>query len=280
MIATFSAQAQITIELPYAQTQSIDWKPSERAYFSSDWETPVITNVSRPTLQMYRPAPDESNGAAVIVAPGGGFYALSIESEGEKVARSLTEHGYTAYVLKYRLVPSGEDGVKEIPADGDEFAGAVAPIVPLAIADGLAALSHVREQAERYRIDPARIGVMGFSAGGTVAVGATVNASALERPDFVVPVYPAVRLLGAVQPPENAPPMLVVCAADDGLDLAPDSVGLFSVWREAGASAGLHMYARGDHGFGMRVNGLPSDRWIERFYEWADAEGFSSASKE
>ena len=270
-----SAWAQEIIQLPHENPSKTVWENAERQYFSETWATPVVTNVSSPTMQIFKPRKDIANGTSVVVAPGGGFYALSIESEGEDVARWLADKGITAFVLKYRLVPTGENGVKEMNEAGDLFLETVKPIIPLATADGLNAVSYVRTNATRLGLDPSKIGFMGFSAGGTVTMGVTQNYTAENRPDFIVPVYPAVSRLGSYEVPEDAPPMLVICASDDALGLAPDSIRLFSAWHNAGVSAGLHMYSRGDHGFGMRKNGLPSDSWIERFYEWSVAEGIT-----
>ncbi len=268
-------QAQEVIELPHEDAESIKWAKAEKEYFSDIWTTAVITNVSAPTLHVLRPPEGTSNGASVIVAPGGGFYALSIESEGNDVARWLADQGFTVFVLKYRLVPTGEDGVQEVSNVGDRFGETIAPIVPLAIADGINAVSFVRTNADRFDLDPQRIGFMGFSAGGTVTLGVTVYSDSDSRPDFIVPVYPAVSLLGPFDVPDNAPRMLVICASDDVLGLATESIDLYSAWHAKGVSAALHMYSQGDHGFGMRKQGLPSDTWIERFYDWSLAEGIA-----
>ncbi len=274
--ALSAAAAQEIIGLPYEDTTGIAWKNAERQYFSETWNTPVVTNVSVPTMQVFRPRKEVANGTSVIIAPGGAFYALSIESEGNEVARWLAERGITAFVLKYRLVPTGEDGVKESADVGERFVETVTPIIPLATADGLSAVSFVRKNAGRFGLNPGKIGFMGFSAGGTVAMGVTFNYTPESRPNFIVPVYPAVNLSGHHDVPDDAPPMLVICASDDAIGLAPESVSLYSAWREAGVSAALHMYSKGDHGFGMRKQNLPSDNWIERFYEWSLAEGFTA----
>ena len=270
------ASAQEVIELSHENSSAVIWENKERQYFSEIWNTPVVTNVAVPTMQVFRPPREIANGTAVIVAPGGGFYALSIESEGNAVARWLAEKGITAFVLRYRLVPTGDDGVKEMGEVGDRFVATVAPLLPLATADGLNAVRYVRQNAARFGIDPGKIGFMGFSAGGTVTMGVTQNYTPASRPDFIVPVYPWTKAFENYEVPDDAPPMLVICASDDGLGLAPESVSLYSAWQEAGVSAALHMYARGDHGFGMRKQNLPSDNWIARFYEWALAEGFAA----
>ncbi|NAS11286.1 alpha/beta hydrolase [Poritiphilus flavus] len=275
--------AQETIELPHQKPEGLSWEGGEKAYFSQLWQNPVVTNVSVPTLQIFKPEAGKANGTSVIVAPGGGLFALSIESEGTDVAKWLNSKGITAFVLKYRLVPTGEDGVKEITDLGannpQEIGVRVTPVLPLAIGDGLAAISYVRSQADALGLDKNKIGFMGFSAGGAVTMGVCMNYSEENRPDFLVPVYPWMTVVGPYEAPKDAPPMLVICATDDPLGLAADSTALYDSWLKAGKSVGLHMYSKGGHGFGMKPQGLPSDQWIARFHDWAVSEGLAEAAK-
>jgi len=274
------AYAQEIVTLPYETPANVQWEGGEKEYYSTIWQTQVVTNVSVPTMQVFRPS--EPNGTAVIIAPGGGLYALSINSEGNEVAKWLNEKGITAFVLKYRLVPTGEDGVQEISDESTSnparIGERIAPIMPLSFADGLAAIAHVRLNATKYEVNPKKIGFMGFSAGGAVTMGVTFNYDDQDRPDFIVPVYPWMTVMGAYEVPGDAPPMIVICASDDPLQLAPESVTLYSKWLKAQKVAELHMYAKGGHGFGMKNQGLPSDHWISRFYDWALAEGLTVPS--
>jgi len=150
----------------------------------------------------------------------------------------------------------------------------VAPIVPLAMADGLAAIKHVRQHAKDYAVNPQRIGIMGFSAGGTVASSVAYNYTAESRPDFVAPIYLAyswtIKTNGV---PADAPPMFILAATDDPLKLAAHSVDLYRDWIAARKPAELHMFARGGHGFGMKKQNLPTDGWIERFADWLGHQG-------
>jgi dienelactone hydrolase len=172
------------------------------------------------------------------------------------VAKWLNEKGITAFVLKYRLVPTGEDGVQEISdlssSNPVEIGKSVAPVLPLSIKDGLAAVSYVRSHSKEFNVDPDKIGFMGFSAGGAVTMGVAFNYTEANRPDFIVPVYPRMSVVGPDEVPPDAPPMLIICATDDPLDLAPASISLYSAWAEAGKSSGIHMYSTGGHGFGMK----------------------------
>lgn len=269
--------AQEIIQVPHEKAEGTTWEGDEKAYYSKLWQTDVITNVSVPTMEVFRP--ENPNGTAVIIAPGGGLYALSITSEGNAVAKWLNAKGITAFVLKYRLVPTGEDGVQEITTEGAtnpaKIGERVTPVLPYSYADGLSAIAYVRTNAESLNVNPKKIGFMGFSAGGAVTMGVVYNYIKENRPDFLVPVYPWTLVMPVQEVPADAPPMFVVCASDDPLGLAPGSVELYSSWLKAGKSAGLQMYAKGGHGFGMKEQGLPSDQWISRFYEWAVAQGIT-----
>lgn len=269
--------AQEIVELPSATNTTLQWNGDAREYFSSDWQTQVVTNVSQPSMQVFLPDAAIANGTAVVVAPGGGLFALAIEKEGNQVARWLNQKGIAAFVLKYRLLPTAEDGVNEVMKDPDAVVEKVAPVLPIAINDGINAMQMVRANADKWNIEPGKIGFMGFSAGGAVTVGVALNSSEAQAPDFIVPVYPWMTVVGDYELPEELPPMLVICAADDPLMLGPESVTLYSRWIDEGGKAGLHMYSKGGHGFGMESQGLPSDDWILRFYEWAVAEDLVSA---
>ena len=268
-----TVKSQEIVKLPFETNGETVWIGDEKEYFSNIWQTQVVTNVSVPSMQVFKA--DNPNGTSVIVAPGGGLYALSINSEGNDVAKWLNSKGITAFVLKYRLVPTGEDGTKEAMEVGEEIGNHVAPILPLSISDGLMALSHVRTNADIYGIDPNKIGFMGFSAGGAVTMGVAFNYTKENRPDFIVPVYPWTTVMGVYEVPVDAPPMLVICASDDPLGLAQGSIELYSNWLKNSKTVGLHMYSKGGHGFGMKKQDLPSDSWIMRFYEWSVAEGLT-----
>ena len=271
--------SQEIIELPYEENVQIKWTGGEKDYFSKIWQTQVVTNVSIPTMQVFKPEAAKSNGTAVIIAPGGGLYALSINSEGNDVAKWLNEKGITAFVLKYRLVPTGEDGVQEAMQVGEKILENVAPVLPLSVEDGMAAVSYVRKNSESLGINPQKIGFMGFSAGGAVTMGVGYNYSKESRPDFLVPVYPWTSAMPVKECRSDAPPMLIICATDDPLDLASGSIELYSSYLKAEKNIALHMYSKGGHGFGMRKQGFPSDSWISRFYDWALAEGFTETQK-
>lgn len=244
------------------------WAPNELNFHSKVWDTEVVTNVSTPTLTVFRPSKENNSGTAVVICPGGGMYAHSIQSEGYQVAEWLAKKGVTAFVLKYRLVPTADDATSEFQADGAKVHGKAKEILPLAIEDGLHAIKYIRSNTAKYGIKTHQVGIMGFSAGGAVTMGVTYTADEQARPNFIAPVYPWMIVVDPTPMPKDAGPIFVACATDDPLDLAPASVVLYQEWAAAGKQAALHMYAKGGHGFGMRVKNLPSDHWIEHFGQW------------
>ena len=267
--------SQEIIELPNQNFgEDIHWQHSERQYYSNTWKTEVVTNVSIPSLIVHQPDPTNINGTAVIICPGGGLYAHSINSEGHDVADWLAERGVTAFVLKYRLVPTGIDATQEINTDGPNVIKRAGQVLPLSVEDGINAIKYVRSNADKYGVIPDRIGIMGFSAGGAVTMGVTYNYDIESRPDFIAPVYAWMDVVPKTKMPSDAPPIFVACASDDPLRLAPASTALYEEWLAGGKQAELHMYAKGGHGFGMRKQGLPSDQWIEHFGEWLTGQGW------
>jgi acetyl esterase/lipase len=250
----------------------------EKAYFSKVWNTEVVTNVTKPSLTAFKPSPELKNGTAIIVCPGGGFMALSITSEGTDVAKYLAAKGVTAFVLKYRLAHTGEDATEEFTdlyeKDKARFQELVGKVIPLTIGDGLAAVTYVRQHATEWGVSANRVGIIGFSAGGTVAAGVAYHYGPEGRPAFVAPIYAAAGRLKDNPVPTDAPPMFIAAATDDDLGLAPDSVALYQKWAEAHKSTEIHMYAKGGHGFGMHTHNVPTDHWIDRFAEWLDLQGF------
>ena len=249
----------------------------EKAYFSKIWNTDVVSNVTKPSLTVFKPSAETKNGTAVVICPGGGFMALSITSEGNDVAKYLAARGVTAFVLKYRLAHTGEDATQEFMAmmgDPQKFGEILKTIVPLAVADGLAAVTYVRQHASEWGISPDRVGIVGFSAGGAVTAGVAFHYKPEGRPAFVAPIYAGGEGFKDLPVPSDAPPMFVAAATDDQLGLAPESVLLYTRWMQAHKSAELHLYAKGGHGFGMRKQNLPTDHWIDRFAEWMELQGW------
>ena len=277
LLATLGA-AQDVIPLPTsAGPNSTQENYPEKEYFSKVWRTEVVTNVTKPSLTVFKPSPELRNGTALVICPGGSFMALDINSEGNDVAKYVTARGVTAFVLKYRLAHTGEDAVQELNEmlkDGQKLREMLGKTVPLAIADGLAAVTYVRQHASEWGVSPDRVGIIGFSAGGRVTSGVAFHYLPEGRPAFVAPIYAGGEISKDVPVPADAPPMFVLAASDDTLGLAPESVALYERWTDANKSAELHLYAKGGHGFGMRKQNLPTDHWIDRFTDWLESQGW------
>jgi acetyl esterase/lipase len=252
-------------------------QPEEIVYFKDGLK--VIRNVSRPTLTAYLPDPALATGTSVIVCPGGAYQILAFEHEGIQVAQWLNAHGIAAFLLKYRLVQTGSDFpqcIEENLNDPHKMETVVAPHFPLISADGCQAVRLVRAHAHEWNLATNRVGIMGFSAGGMLTLSVALHFDSTSRPDFAAPIYSAPPPAAPV--PANAPPLFLLCAADDDMASAV-STQFYTAWREANHPVELHIYAKGGHGFGMNQQGLPSDIWIERFTEWLQSAGLLSKKK-
>jgi acetyl esterase/lipase len=276
-LAPLGAAQDVVPLYPGAAPGSTAENYPEKEYFSKNWNTEVVANVTKPTLTVFKPSPELRNGTAVVICPGGGFMALSINSEGNDLAKYMVAKGVTAFVLKYRIAHTGEDATQEFTAlfaDKQKFREILDKVVPLSIADGLAAVTYVREHASDWGVSPDRVGIVGFSAGGTVAAGVVFGYAPDGRPAFAALIYAAGSRFKDSSVPADAPPVFVAAATDDNLGLAPDSVALYEKWTSAHKPAELHMYAKGGHGFGMRKQNLPTDQWIDRFTDWLELQGW------
>ncbi len=271
---TFSQQV---IDLPNEKPKSTKWENAEKEYFSKKANSKIMANISSPALVKFEPEVKNKNGTSVIIAPGGGMYLLSIESEGYNVAKWLVKKGITAFVLKYRLVPTGEDAAQDlhdiIKKSNEERIRITNKILPYSVNDGLNAISYVRENAETLGVHPEKIGFMGFSAGGVIAFGVVNECKEENKPNFLVPVYPGTDLI-IPEPNKLTPPTLFIAAANDQLIDATVFTNLYNLWHKSGVKTGMHMYTKGGHGFGTWKRGFPSDNWLDRFYEWAKSEAF------
>jgi acetyl esterase/lipase len=209
--ATLGA-AQDVIPLPTsAGPNSTQENYPEKDYFSKIWSTEVVTNVTKPSLTVFKPSPELRNGTALVICPGGGFMALTINSEGNDVAKYVAARGVTAFVLKDRLAHTGEDATQEFNEmlkDGQKLREMLGKTVPLAIADGLAAVTYVRQHASEWGVSPDRVGIIGFSAGGAVTAGVAFHYLPEGRPAFVAPIYAGGGQFKDETVPADAPPCL------------------------------------------------------------------------
>jgi acetyl esterase/lipase len=244
-------------------------KQVERQLGASKTGQSIVVNVVRPTLTVVRPESGKANGSGVVICPGGGFAILSIESEGLDVAKFLAARGVICFVLKYRLMETKTDSPLTELFTRKDLKEAIAAGFKVAAPDGIAAVRHVRQHAKEYDVDPDRVGILGFSAGGMVAVAAALRGDAGSRPAFAATIYGAYDLTAAGDKVDkDAPPLFVTVAQDDPLKLAPSCVALYQAWAAAGKRAELHVYMNGGHGFGMNRRGLPIDAWADRYVEW------------
>jgi dienelactone hydrolase len=255
-------------------SETWDWNQKESA--DNVYHSNVVYNVSHPTLTVYLPDSGVVNtGAAVIICPGGGLQTLSINHEGYEVGKWLQKHGVTAFLLEYRLMHTlGPDPYKEMLAKmkANTVLQEQAPVAPLAVADGRAAIAYVRNHAAEYGISPSRIGIIGFSAGGTIAASTAYGYTKQNRPDFVAPVYAYFPPEMQVNVPADAPPMFIAAAGDDASSIY--SVQLYNTWFNSKHPAELHIFLNGGHGFGMKKQNLASDSWADLFENWMKLSGF------
>jgi len=277
MCVVLQVHAQKIIPLyPGAAPGSENWDWQEQQ-FKVDSNIYVI-DVSRPSLIAYAPA--KPNGTALIIAPGGAFHALALDVEATPIAQQLKEKGVTVFILKYRLVHDDpafpENALMKIMARGDmkKLDSLYSRIIPLAMQDGLTAVKYVRDHANEYHLNTDKVGLMGFSSGGTVAMSVVYNATDETRPNFVAPIYAYEGgVIGSAVPAAKTP-IFVAAASDDEFGFTPDNVQLYLKWQEAKQPSELHVYEKGGHGFGMRKQGLPVDTWFERFEDWLAMQGY------
>jgi acetyl esterase/lipase len=293
LCAVATAHAQNEIRLwPNGAPGSERWSISESATSSPSGER-VITNVSDPSLTVFLPDPKIATGAAAVIAPGGALRVLAFDNEGVKVAQWLNERGIAGFVLKYRTLqqdpsaprgplpgmpPPGTAPREELvivnananPAPGD---ASLNEVLELAVTDTQAAFELIRRRASDWRVDPTRVGIIGFSAGGGVAVATTLAANSGASPDFLVSVYgPS---LQDVHVPEHAPPLFIAVGSTH-FNVTNGCLALFAAWKAAGKHAEIHVYDGVSAGFGMTKRGQPVDGWTDRLYEWLVARKLTS----
>lgn len=247
-----------------------------------------VGNVSRPTITVYSPN-GKNTGAAVVVFPGGGYEILAIDLEGTEVCDWLTSKGITCVLLKYR-VPG--DASKAFPKSGPY------PKSPMALEDAQRALGLLRFRAAKWHIDPHKIGVLGFSAGGHLAAAISthfeqrlyqaVDAADKEscRPDFAIALYPGHLSLAdnsiALNPDirthitGRTPPTFLLQNEDDHVDRVEDSLSYYVALKRAGVPVEMHLYAQGGHAFGLRQTNFPVTAWPQLVETWLRTIGMIS----
>jgi acetyl esterase/lipase len=239
-----------------------------------------LTNVSIPTISLYRPAKEKDTGTAIVICPGGGHHILAFNHEGTETAEWLTTLGVTGIVLKYRVPTRTPDGQRWLAA----------------VQDAQRAVSFVRAKAPEWDLNPQRIGILGFSAGGETAALTSYFADRQYepvdeidqvsfRPDFTMLIYPAylekpgepTKMREDVTITDHAPPTFLVHAWDDPVTVF-SSLHIAAALKKAGVPAELHIYASGGHGYGMRETGHNVNTWPRRAADWLDESGLLTRS--
>jgi acetyl esterase/lipase len=282
------AQAAEEIRLwPNKAPGSESWTVPEATTTSPSGDR-TISNVSDPTVTVFLPPSAGATGTAVVVAPGGALRVLGWDNEGVKVAQWLNSKGIAALVLKYRTLQSMPGGGRgrgaAPPGAGSAAAGprkeleirngnanpepddpGLREVLQMAVADAQQAIRLARRNATAWRIDSGRVGIMGFSAGGGVAVGTALAERSDASPDFLVSLYgPS---LQDVNVPPHAPPLFIAVGSTH-FNVTNGCLALFAAWKSAGKPAEIHVYDQVSAGFGMSKRGLPVDSWTDRLLEW------------
>lgn len=284
------AHSQEVIKLFQGVPPGNDNVAVEEKITKKDGVVDVISDVTIPTLTAYLPDASKATGTAVVILPGGALRFLSWDMEGVKLAQWLNEKGIAAFILKYRLVNSsmkrsapntGTPPLKVAVYEADKLANAnanplkdsvSARVIKMASEDTRQAIRIIRENAAKWNVNPAKLGCVGFSAGGGVELSAAMhNSDQTTMPAFIATIYgPA---LEDVVVPNPAPPLFIATCADH-MNVAAGCLALFESWKKAGAEAEIHIYGKGKGGFGMIKQNQPSDEWVDSFYTWLISGGF------
>lgn len=263
-------------------TGGVEGQTAPETWFRQ-WGDPMARNISTATLTPFLPESGKANGAAVLVAPGGGFRWLSMGNEGWEVAEALAQRGIAAFVLKYRLHPTQAslddfsawmNRPRAAPAESSDTSRVEAPARPPRqdlsdqLADAEAAYAMIVKRAEEWGIDTGRIGMIGFSAGAGLTMHSTLNSQTMDLA-FIGPIYGG---MGPVEVPKDAPPMFNVIATDDFLFRG--QFGVIDSWHKAGRPVEFHLYQNGGHGFGLGNPDRTSNRWFDAFIHWLEVNGF------
>jgi acetyl esterase/lipase len=276
---------------PAVKPESVETDTNPKEFIGGRSVT-AINNVSRPTMTVYSPT-GKNTGAAVVVFPGGGYEELAIDLEGTEACDWLTAKGITCVLLKYR-----------VPAPrSDPYWGAY-PQSPIALEDAQRTVGLVRFHAAEWHIDPHKIGVMGFSAGGHLVAAMSVHFDRLYtavdaadkvscRPDFAVAIYPGHLSFGeeSLKTPKlnpdiashitrQTPPTFLLQNEDDHVDDVNDSLVYYIALKNAGVPVEMHLYAQGGHAFGLRKTKLPVTRWPELVETWLGTIGMTAKDAE
>ena len=270
LLIAIPINAQEKILLDYQKWELKSFK--ENRVLISEQEGLWLDNISEPEMDLYKAQGNSITDKTMIICPGGGLFFSAYDKEGVKLAKKLASNGITAIVLKYRTYPRKGSVIDwaETLWDKPKMAIDSAKIIlPYSTKDALTAIEVIREKAAKYNINPNKIGLMGFSAGGAVTMEAAYTSISKNQPNFIAPIYPWMDIVEGQKVPSNKPPAFITCANNDEFrEIPTSSVQIYQDWIHAEAKVELHMFSEGGHGFGMNKINSPVDRWSQLLVDW------------
>jgi len=270
LLIAIPVNAQEKILLDYQKWELKSYK--ENRVLISEQEGVWLDNISEPEMDLYKAQGNSVTDKTMIICPGGALLFSAYEKEGVKLAKKLALNGITAIVLKYRTYPRKRSVIDWAGTlwDNPQVAIDSAKIIlPYSTKDALKAIEVMREKAAKYNINPNKIGLMGFSAGGAVTMEAAYTSISKNQPNFIAPIYPWMDIVKGQKVPSNKPPAFITCANNDEYrEIPTSSVQIYQDWIQAEAKVELHMFSEGGHGFGMNKINSPVDRWSQLLIDW------------
>ena len=270
LIIAIPVNAQEKILLDHQKWELKSYK--ENRVLISEQEGVWLDNISEPEMDLYKAQGNSVTDKTMIICPGGALLFSAYEKEGVKLAKKLALNGITAIVLKYRTYPrkgSVIDWAGTLWDNPQVAIDSAKIILPYSTKDALKAIEVMREKAAKYNINPNKIGLMGFSAGGAVTMEAAYTSISKNQPNFIAPIYPWMDIVKGQKVPSNKPPAFITCANNDEFrEIPTSSVQIYQDWIQAEAKVELHMFSEGGHGFGMNKINSPVDRWSQLLIDW------------
>ena len=270
LLIAIPVNAQEKILLNYQKWGLKSYK--ENRVLISEQEGVWLDNISEPEMDLYKAQGNSVTDKTMIICPGGALLFSAYEKEGVKLAKKLALNGITAIVLKYRTYPrkgSVIDWAGTLWDNPQVAIDSAKIILPYSTKDALTAIEVMREKAAKYNINPNKIGLMGFSAGGAVTMEAAYTSISKNQPNFIAPIYPWMDIVEGQKVPSNKPPAFITCANNDEYrEIPTSSVQIYQDWIQAEAKVELHMFSEGGHGFGMNKINSPVDRWSQLLVDW------------
>ena len=270
LLIAIPVNAQEKILLDYQKWELKSYK--ENRVLISEQEGVWLDNISEPEMDLYKAQGNSVTDKTMIICPGGALLFSAYEKEGVKLAKKLALNGITAIVLKYRTYPRKGSVIDWAGTLWDKPQVAIDSakiILPYSTKDALKAIEVMREKAAKYNINPNKIGLMGFSAGGAVTMEAAYTSISKNQPNFIAPIYPWMDIVKGQKVPSNKPPAFITCANNDEYrEIPTSSVQIYQDWIQAEAKVELHMFSEGGHGFGMNKINSPVDRWSQLLVDW------------